>query len=82
MEFFGALFTLIILTTFINRYFDYRKAKLKSHTEGEQDEELQAVKQELSAVKEMVADVLLELERQNHMLPVLKSDRDKPPPPA
>ena len=61
--FFPWIITLVIAAIAIGQFFDYRKAKLRIDTERVSRHELEEIRRELASVKEMVADVLLELDR-------------------
>jgi len=67
MEFFFFLFPFIIVLTLINRVYDLRKTKVRALAERSHQEELSAIREELRSLKEMVADVLLELDRQGRL---------------
>lgn len=67
MEFFFVLFPFIIALTLINRVFDLRKTKIKALAEQTHQAELEALREEIGGLKEMVADVLLELDRQGRV---------------
>lgn len=64
MEFFFVLFPFIIVLTLINRAYDLRKTKIRVIAENTHHQEIEAIREELRSLKEMVADILLELERQ------------------
>lgn len=61
------LFPFIIALTLINRVFDLRKAKVKALAEKTHQQEFDAIREELGSLKEMLADVLLELDRQGRL---------------
>lgn len=78
MEFFFALFPFIIVLTLINRTYDLRKTKIRALAEDTHHQELEAIREELRSLKEMVADILLELDRQGRLNPPEKSLLNRP----
>ena len=64
MDFYVTVLAGIVLLTFITRYFDYVKAKIRAESESPARSEIEEIRAELGAIREMVADVLLELDTQ------------------
>ncbi len=67
MDFYVTVLAGIVLLTFITRYFDYVKAKVKAEVESPARSEIEDIRSELGAIREMVADVLLELDAQGKL---------------
>jgi type VI protein secretion system component VasK len=73
--FFLILFSFITVWVLIGRVFDYRKARARAELAEEHQRELQTIREELGSLKEMMADVLLELDRAQR----LGTSREGPP---
>ena len=80
MNFYATLFAAIVILTFISRYFDYHKAKMRAQTKYSGRSDLEAIRAELASMRERLADVLLELDRQSKLPPASGTDVMKAPP--
>ena len=79
MDFYVTVLAGIVLLTFITRYFDYVKAKIRVESESPARSELEEIRAELGSIREMVADILLEVDHQAK-LPPGGDQSDRPAP--
>ena len=78
MDSYITLLAFILLLTFIRRYFDYRKAKVKALSDEERNAEFATVLEELASMRETMADIMLALDDQYRLPPPsLKDARDE-----